>query len=186
MATVATPLNSAVPRLKREITAFGLYLLKLRLERDPRPHSPAWLENVRHACLAASATADDRPGQAGESEFGLQLASWDTAEGPTRAREAYEQFCLSTGLGGTALVGRGENLAALIFYITLHALASRQGLPTRDQVRVLLKAAQEVRKHLQTLVDELALGARQAGNATPMKALTGQAEGPLFVADRED
>lgn len=162
IAASAARLSCDVPRLEREISAFGLYLLQLRLERHMTADAKQWLEHARLECLVDRGSTSRTSGSAEESEFGLQLASWSPGEGPARAREAYEQFRLSTGLGDTPLVGGGENLAALIFYITLHALVCRETLPTREQIRVLLRTTQETRKNLQFLVNELASGADES------------------------
>jgi hypothetical protein len=66
----------------------------------------------------------------------------------------FEQFCQCTGLGSDVLVGKGENLATLVFYIAVHGVLSARGLPTRQQVLRLLQAASQCRTQMQRAISK--------------------------------
>lgn len=78
----------------------------------------------------------------------------DAQSGPQArlTKEMFDQFCHCTGLGSNVLVGKGENLATLVFYIAVHGVLSARGLLTREEVLRLLRAASECRTQMQRAI----------------------------------
>jgi hypothetical protein len=148
-----------------EILAYGLCLLEMRLSADPRAGRKALVALVKHECGVLMERARWRrrtlyrrlppPSPAPSGSRYAQIYPTCNTEGRGQARltrAMFEQFCRCTGLGSDVLVGTGENLASLVFYIAVHGVLSAGGLPTREEVLKLLLAARECRAHLQRAV----------------------------------
>jgi hypothetical protein len=151
-----------------ELLAYSLCLLEMRLSAGITADSAGFVTQVRRECYRLVRQANLRrrgrykripiPASAlGTSRYKQLYPPQGAASGdqPRLTKEMLEQVRRCTGLGSEALVGSGENLASLVFYISLHAVLSARGLPTREQVLKLLRAARECREHLQKTISRL-------------------------------
>jgi hypothetical protein len=151
--------------LLEEIVAYGLCLLELRLSAAARAEREAFVAAVRHECGAWKERRVWRrrnrhrrlpapgPASQGSQSAAGYLECKSEAGGQGRVtKEMFEQFCRGTGLSSSVLVGKGENLASLVFYIALHGVLSADGPLSREQVLDLLRAARECRIYLEKSV----------------------------------
>lgn len=149
-----------------EVQAFAICLLKLRLARMEMTDAAAFVESVRAHCRELRKVMGRRrvlrpelPAAANDpadaTEFARQfLVHSAHREGPSPAsRELFEEFCRSTGMSSTVLVGGGENLASLLFYIVIHGVFAADGHASRQQVTELLRAAQKCRGQLNQTIE---------------------------------
>lgn len=150
-----------------EVLAYALCLLDLRLASAPAESTATFSERVRCACRALKAELRHRrsarqarlPAPASASDeatpqFSRQYLAWAEGNGG-RAKftpEMFEEFCRTTGLSSNVLVGGGENLATLVFYLVLHGLFSQAGPLSRRQGAELLRAARQCRGQLNTML----------------------------------
>jgi hypothetical protein len=79
----------------------------------------------------------------------------------------FEEFRASTGLSSEVLVGSGENLATLVFYIVLYRVFSMDGLPRREQTLKLLRAGRRCRVETERQVAEWLSSSRAARRLLP-------------------
>lgn len=156
---------SAEDEMFVEVLAYSLRLLEMRLAHATYAGGVPFAAQVRQKCSLLTVQAGWRdqnrlkvPGALlGDSRY-THLRLTQASANPDRARvtkEMFEQFCGCTGLGSDVLVGSGENLASLVFYIAVHSVVSAGGLPAREQVQQLLRAAGECRRHLQKSISRL-------------------------------
>jgi hypothetical protein len=148
-----------------EVLAYSLRLLEMRLAHAAYAGGALFAARVRQECSVLTGQAGWRdeyrlkvPGALLADSRYAQLSLAQASENPGRARvtkEMFEQFCGCTGLGSDVLVGSGENLASLVFYIATHSVLSAGGLPTREQVQKLLRAAGECRRKIQASISEM-------------------------------
>ena len=149
--------------LRRETLAYGLALLAQRLGQfDPAQAGP-FLELVRQACAGLEAGPSARPGRGAlaapppaDTEFDRQWLACAVG-GPREfvlTPEMFREFSELTGLGSSDLVGGGENLAALVFYLVIHGrvFASR-GVPLAQRRR-LVRTLQDCRLFLARVLDQ--------------------------------
>lgn len=150
-----------------EVMAYGLCLFEMRLSEAAAVDHGALADLVRHECGVPTERARWRrrtrckrlPGLAsapsGSRYAQIYPAGSSGGSGQARlTKEMFEQFSQCTGLGSEVLVGKGENLASLVFYIAVHGVLSAGGLPRREEVLKLLRTAQECRTHLQSAISE--------------------------------
>ena len=148
-----------------EVLAYGLRLLEMRLAAVGPAYPDGLAGQVRRECSVLVGQAGWRrrnrfkrlpapdPGLGGSRYAQLYPARNGDSQGQARlTREMFEQFCHCTGLGSEVLVGTGENLASLVFYIAVHSVRSARGLPTREEVLRLLRAASECRIQMQRAI----------------------------------
>ena len=137
-----------------EVLAYSLRLLEMRVAAALPADSEGLVTLVRHECSVLVSQARWRrrnrcrrlpaadPTLSGSRYARLHPAHGAGGSGQARlTREMFEQFCQCTGLGSDVLVGKGKNLATLVFYIAAHGVLSARGLPTREEVLRLLRAA---------------------------------------------
>ncbi len=154
-----------------EVLAYSLCLLDMRLSSKTSAENVSLATRVRHECyvLVEEATWFGRkhykrlpaPDPALRHSRYQQLCSPQDADSGAHARltrEIFEQFGRCTGLGSEVLVGSGENLASLVFYIALHTVLAARGLPTREGVLRLLRTAKECRIHFQRTIPQMLAG----------------------------
>jgi hypothetical protein len=148
-----------------EVMAYGLCLLELRLsEAAPADHG-ALGDLVRHECgvLVEQASwrrrtrykrlPDLAAAPSGSRYAQIYPAGKAGGRGHARlTKEMFEQFSQCTGLGSEVLVGKGENLASLVFYIAVHGVFSAGGLLTCEEVLKLLRTARECRTHFHSAI----------------------------------
>jgi hypothetical protein len=148
-----------------EVLAYGLRLLEMRLGTVSPASQDGFARLVRQECSLLVGQASWRrahrykplsaSGSALSESRYVQLYPPPNAQGGPQARltkEMFDQFCHCTGLGSDVLVGKGENLASLVFYIAVHGVLSARGLPTREEVLRLLRAASECRTQMQRAI----------------------------------
>lgn len=174
-----------------EVLAYSLCLLEMRLSKGTPAQSADLATGVRRECYVlvgqSSWRRRNRLGRLPAPDPTLRASRYKQLYPPQGAggaahsrltREMFEQFSRCTGLGSEVLVGSGENLASLVFYIALHSVLSAHGLPTREAVLNLLRAARECRAHLQRAIPQM-LAAKQnprpsaAARPYPRPALPG-------------
>jgi hypothetical protein len=173
--TFAVSLSRRDPGLETqlfpEILAYALSLLQLRSGTADETYSEAFVESVRQECsllqtqwLRRQTTrhkALAEAGRAGErsryAEHYLALSqAGDGKSDP--AQERFEEFCRCTGLDSGLLVGEGENLAALIFYIVAHLVVSTNGPLSREKMTQQLRTARGCRASFETLIAQWLAG----------------------------
>jgi hypothetical protein len=151
--------------LFEEILAYTYARLKMQAAAAGMAQAEDWVRVVRQECEALKIrmtwrrkklrTGLPAPGDGGRHlslpEAG-DSASEDPASPKEITREMFEQFCQVTGLSSNVLVGKGENLAALVFYISVHGVWSHYTTLNREQVHELLRAAQKCHEHLDKAV----------------------------------
>jgi len=167
-----------------EVLAYSLCLLEIRFSAATPADRDTLISLVRHECEVIMGQARWRranryrrlPAPASmpnDSRYAKMYPAGRTGgSGQARlTREMFEQFCQCTGLGSDVLVGKGENLASLVFYIAVHGVLSADGLPTREEVLKLLRTAGACRTHFQKKIsDWLPV---PAAARPPMAALAG-------------
>ncbi len=146
-----------------EVLAYGCCLLEMRWSAAWPAEREAFVRQVRHECAALIEQAQwwrrnrhRRLPSPGGSRYAQMFPAHGTDDRHRArlTREMFAQFCRCTGLGSDVLVGKGENLATLVFYIAAHGVVSADGLPTRQAVLKLLQSAQACRAHLQKAIAE--------------------------------
>jgi hypothetical protein len=162
-----------------EVLAYGLRLLEMRLAAPNLAEGDGLASLVRLECRVlvnqASWCQRNRYRRLPSTDPALidsryaelyPLRSAEGAGGARLTKEMFEQFCQCTGLGSDVLVGKGENLATLVFYIAVHGVLSARGLPTREEVLRLLRAAGKCGTHLQRALSKW-LDAKPSAKAFP-------------------
>ncbi len=150
--------------LAEETLAYTLCLLDARVER----FDGAFLEQVRAECQRLQAERAWRMANRyrrlpaansqlkEEAEFSRrylqQVTQAEAGYGPTD--DTFHEFCRATGLHSSVLLGRGENLAALVFYIVVHGCLSCRAPLTRRQTTELLRATRECRVHTEAFLNQ--------------------------------
>ena len=150
-----------------EVLAYGLRLLEMRLSAPNLAECDGLASLVRLECrmLVSQASWRQRnrykrlpssdPALRGSRYAELYpLRANEGASGARLTKEMFDQFCHCTGLGSDVLVGKGENLATLVFYIAVHGVLSSRGLPTREEVLRLLRAAGKCGTYLQRAISK--------------------------------
>lgn len=170
-----------------EILAFALSVLEMRLRKADGDREGSFLAQVKRGCRALRKRSFRPRGashnllsvpqsEPASSEFIRQylIHAAETERDLQLTRERFEEFCRSTGLSSPALVGCGENLASLIFYIVVHGVFAANGGLSRKQMTDLLRTAQECRTHLQSSIDHwmtpVAAGSESAGQGRALRA----------------
>ena len=142
--------------------------MRVRHECSVLVSQASWQRRNRYRRLPAAGPALD------DSRY-AQLYPARAAAGSGQARltkEMFEQFCQCTGLGTDVLVGKGKNLASLVFYIATHAVLSARGLPTREEVLRLLRAAGACSRHMERATLRLLSVEMPAARALPAPVLS--------------
>lgn len=106
------------------------------------------------SCRPAVVTSPGRDRE--HSEFAKRYLTF-CAQSKTDFRptaETFREFCRSTGLSSSALVGKGENLATLVFYLVVHGMLAANGVCSRRQMGDLLRATQKYRSQWGALLEE--------------------------------
>jgi hypothetical protein len=151
----------------QEVLAYGLRLLEMQHSEATAAERDGLAALVRHECCALVSQASWRrktrykrlqapdPGLSGSRDAHLHPAPVaGTGGGQRLTKEMFDQFCRCTGLGSEVLVGKGENLATLVFYIAVHAVISSCRLATREEILRLLRAASECGNRLQRAISK--------------------------------
>lgn len=147
--------SAALPEaVFEETAAYGMCLLELRLSPANAAGAEAFLANLRHECAAIKGRWQGRvrggrrqlrppqlPGEPAAFVMQYQKYSAPGSEPFRMTDDLFQDFCQITGLGSNVLVGKGPNLATLVFYIVLHGLFSANGDLSREQKNHLLRAA---------------------------------------------
>jgi len=128
--------------LFEEVLAYGLSRLQSLMESNEYTGADEWLWVVKQECAAfkrrqtwGRLNSRKKLGTPPTQVTTLALKPFSQTESEFRGRasrvtkEMFEQFCQHTGLGSSVLVGKGENLATLVFYIALHAVWSTHRKP---------------------------------------------------------
>jgi hypothetical protein len=150
-----------------EVLAYGLRLLEMRLSATPFADCDGLATMVRHECSVLVSQAgwrwrtrykrlpapDSALGGSRYAQFHRTRAAGGGG-GARLTKDMFDQFCHCTGLGSDVLVGKGENLATLVFYIAVHGVLSARGLPTREEVLRLLRAAGKCGTDLQRAISK--------------------------------
>ncbi len=154
-ATDSAALREAV---FEETSAYGLCLLELRLSPANPDAAEAFLAKIRYECAAIQGRWKGRvrggrkqlrppqlPGEPAAFVMQYQKYSAPGSEPFRMTDDLFQDFCQTTGLGSNVLVGKGPNLATLVFYIVLHGLFAANGDLSREQKNHLLRAAKSCR-----------------------------------------
>lgn len=154
------PLRQA---LSEEVLAYAVCVLDLRLG-NPSDHSArALVADVRKHCrqirerkARAQAPKTLSSASPGPAEFvGRYWAITHHVEGGPQFRDdIWREFCRTTGLGTNVLVGNGNNLAALIFYIVVHSRVLSEGPACRQAATRLLRVAHDCVAFFDAAVDQ--------------------------------
>jgi hypothetical protein len=179
MAACMTQFNSAPVRgngaseymaaltseLRDEVLAYALSCIEFRLQSSST-FDQEWLKCLRQECHSMK-TARAWKYQQRHKSLPVTSAAWDalaatvqtgSESAPAAAQqltaEQFELFCRNTGLSSGALVGDGENLAALLFYLALYCACSAHGTLNRAQIFHLLKSARTCRGHLNECIHQ--------------------------------
>lgn len=161
-------------QLFAEVLAYSLCLLEMRLTKDLAAGNKDLARRVRHECAMLIAQAARRkqnrhrrlpvPDPANSRYAQIYPAPGSAGRRPPRlTQEMFEQFCRCTGMESNVLVGKGENLATLVFYIAVHGVISADGLPSREAMLKLLEAARACSAHLQGVAAKWAGSRRTDG-----------------------
>ena len=140
--------------LQREIQAYALCLLDFSLGGFDDDARRNFVSAVRRECGLHLP-----PGGwlgTGNSGFEGRYAAITRSGGgrSPQSEKVFQEFCQATGLGVDTLVGRGANLASLVFYIVLHARISATVPLRREAIQRLLKTAKECRAYYQVSLAE--------------------------------
>lgn len=148
-----------------EVLSYSLSLLEMRLSKSRSGASNSFVAAVRRECgvmmgqgdhgtqTRSCRPPDARPSLGGSAYDQLILCKGARYRGRLRlTKEVFDQFCECTGLGSDVLVGSGENLASIIFYVTLHGMLSCHARLTREAVQRMLRIAADCRKHFQRTI----------------------------------
>jgi hypothetical protein len=140
-----------------ELLAYGLCRVRLRLDAASEPERGAWLTALHQECarLLKSWAGRRRSGQrwlkaalqgSETAELTPELIGADRSAGFRKLTpEMFEQFCKLTGLDARVLVGKGENLASLVFYISIHGVVSARRPLRTDEAMRLLRSVRDCR-----------------------------------------
>ncbi len=162
LASAGRPDPQLADALCRETLAFGLALLESRLASSDPAQAADFLATVRQEVWSLHARRTRRAvrpalaaATAEATEFDRQwLARTASGAGEFQFTGAmFEEFCEFTGLASRELVGGGDNLAALVFYLAIHGRVFASATVPRDQRRWLVRAARECRLFLTQALD---------------------------------
>lgn len=157
LASTGQPNPDLADALCRETLAFGLVLLESRLAASDPAQAAEFLGAVRrevwtlHARRTRRVRRPELPDATGEAtEFGRKwLARTTGGDGEFQITgEMFDEFCEFTGLASRELVGSGENLAALVFYIVIHGRVFASSAVPREQRLWLVRATRDCRLFL--------------------------------------
>jgi hypothetical protein len=163
-ACIARHERTLEERWFREILAYGLYLLESRVAG----HDPAVMASLKRAIKTECADfiargkinhprGDKQLGSPQDSRPSSRIVAESTASDYANAPispAGFEKFCRATGLSSQILVGDGNNLAAILFYMVVHEVASTEKPLERKDAKLLLEAAQKCRIQLQECVSK--------------------------------
>jgi hypothetical protein len=149
------------------VLAYGFRLLEMRVSAATPADQDGLAGLVRHECYLLVSRASWRqrnrcqrlpapdPALSHSRYADLYPIRADGGAGRDRlTKEIFDQFCHCTGLGSNVLVGKGENLATLVFYIAVHGAISSRGLLTREEILRLLRAASRCGTRLQQAISQ--------------------------------
>jgi hypothetical protein len=156
----------------RETLAYGLCALELELQQRQTQDRKALVAEVRFECAGllraqcvagapnAAGLLPPPGGQAAPSQFDTSYALLANGEQLRSVKtQAFLHFKELTGLDSDILVGRGSNLASLVFYVAVHATAFGAASPDLQTRHRLQQAARESCRFLETVLrDSLAPG----------------------------
>ncbi len=157
LASAGRPDPQLADALCRETLAFGLALLETRLVASDPAQAADFLAAVRQEVWSLHARQTRRSGRpelaapmAEATEFDRQwLARTASDAGKFQFTGAmFDEFCEFTGLASRELVGGGDNLAALVFYLVIHGRVFASAAVPRVERRWLVRAARDCRLFL--------------------------------------
>lgn len=169
--------------LLRETLAYGLCALDLQLQQHQPRERKALMAEVRLECgellrsLCGGTTEDTghllaTPANDGEPcQFDASYALLATGASLRTAKlEAFVHFKELTGLESDVLVGRGTNLASLVYYVAVHATAFGGALADLQTRHRLQQAARESCRFLDARIREsLDSGVSTPGDSAPAR-----------------
>jgi hypothetical protein len=154
--------------LLAEILAYELGLLRLRLAATSPGELHRYLAAVRAECARLREDRANRrgfqrkrpalPPSPASSAPDQRLPARDYSDSRDMAGrltpEMVEQFRQLTGLDARTLVGKGENLASLVFYLSIHGAVSAHAPLRIEEAAKLLRVVRECRNHLGSVHSE--------------------------------
>jgi hypothetical protein len=175
--------------LATEVLAYAVCALEIRLTTSSPTPAAAFLGGLRRHCRALRQARDAAlfrplpPQSALETpEFTHRYLSVTThaRSGCPFREDIWKEFCETTGLGSSVLVGQGGNLAALIFYIVVHGRVMSDAPASREAMMRLLRAARDCAAFFEVALDQWFAGLRPEThalvNASPPKSLPQRSE----------
>ena len=154
------------PVVFREVLAFALRLVQLRLDDSPNAADPAaraaLLAELRTECgrqaqrraEPPTGTTEPRLGSyPGKAALQTEAARTDSTPSPGSqiTEEMFAQFCESTGLASASIAASGVNLAALMFYVVIYSVAIGDRVVSLERKQRLLQTIQQCKDYFLTL-----------------------------------
>jgi hypothetical protein len=149
--------------LSEEVLAYAVCVLDLRLRNPFGDSAHALVAEVRKHCrqirdrkARPSAHKAFSEASTGPAEFAERYwaVTHHVEVGPRFREDIWREFCRTTGLGTNVLVGNGNNLAALIFYIVVHSRVLSEGPACREAATRLLRVAHDCVVFFDAAVDQ--------------------------------
>jgi hypothetical protein len=164
IAVSVSPEESTEEELFEEVLAYAISLTGLRLGGLDLGQSEEFLRLVRERTAIVKAGTKWRRARR-RRRLGAPVGGWSTQDWGTTSlvsldgvsdrrvtKEMFEHFRVTTGLSSDVLVGKGENLASLVFYIAVHAVLSAAGPLARANVLAMLRACRDCRAHFEEVL----------------------------------
>lgn len=140
--------------LRRETLAFGLTLLAQRLQPFGPAQAAPFLDQVRRECAALETRPQPASWRASLPAPAPAPTEFDrhwlarVSGGPAEFEitpDMFGEFCQFTGLSSRDLVGHGDNVATLVFYLVVHGrIFASQSVPVAQR-RALVRSLRECR-----------------------------------------
>lgn len=176
IALSVAPATASEEELFEEVLAYAISLAGLRLSGLETADAKRFLRLLRERTGLVKAGIKWRraarrrqlaaPGRCGVGRSSVSRQQAARLPHGRITKEMFEHFQSATGLSSNVLVGKGENLASLVFYISVHAVLSVEESLIRANTLVMLRACRQCRAHF-----ERTLGPHLQSNKQPSPQL---------------
>ncbi len=160
IAVCASPARAQEQELFEEVIEYTLSLTNLRLNELEPAEAKSYLRFLRERTAIVKAWIKWRragrhrrlAGPAAQSRCGTSLVFLHALRDNRLTKQMFEDFRAATGLGSNVLVGKGENLASLVFYIAVHAVLSAERPLSREKALAMHRACRRCRTHFEQII----------------------------------